>query len=63
MMEEHEGHLSMVLHCLRENKLFGMLSKYSFYESKIHYLGHLISNEGIDVDPTKVEPIMECICR
>jgi hypothetical protein len=30
-----------------------------FYQSKIHYLGHAISDEGIVVDPTKVEAIME----
>jgi hypothetical protein len=35
------------------------LSKCSFYQSKIHYLGHVISIEGISVDPTKVEAIME----
>jgi hypothetical protein len=35
------------------------LSKCSFYESKIHYLGNIISGEGIVVDPTKVEAIME----
>jgi hypothetical protein len=59
MMEEHDKHLSMVLQCLRENKLYGKLSICSFYQSNIHYLGNVISGEGIDVDPTKVEVIME----
>jgi hypothetical protein len=58
-MEEHDEHLCLVLQCLRENKLYGKLSKCSFYQSKIHYLGHVISNEGIVVDPVKVEAIME----
>jgi hypothetical protein len=58
-MEEHDAHLHLVLQCLRENKLYGKLSKCSFYQLKIHYLGHVISNEGIAVDPTKVEDIME----
>jgi hypothetical protein len=35
------------------------LSKCSFYQSRIHYLGHVISGEGIAVDPAKVEAIME----
>jgi hypothetical protein len=35
------------------------LSKCSFYQSKIHYLGHVISDEGNVVDPAKVEAIME----
>jgi hypothetical protein len=59
MTEEHDKHLCLVLQCLREHKLYGNLSKCSFYQSKIHYLGHVISDEGIIVDPTKVEAIME----
>jgi hypothetical protein len=59
MKEEHDKHLRLILKCLRENKLYGKLSKCSFYQSKIHYLGHIISSEGITVDPTKVEAIME----
>jgi hypothetical protein len=39
--------------------LYAKLSKCSFFESKIHYLGHIISGEGIVVDPTKIEAIME----
>ena len=57
--EEHDKELILVLQCLRENKLYGKLSKCSFYQSKIHYLGHIISREGIAVDPTQVEAIME----
>jgi hypothetical protein len=58
-MEEHDEHLRLVLQCLREHKLYGKLSKCSFYQSRIHYLGHVISGEGIAVDPAKVEAIME----
>jgi hypothetical protein len=58
-MEEHNEKLRLVLQCLREHKLYGKLSKCSFYQSRIHYLGHVISGEGIVVDPTKVEAIME----
>jgi hypothetical protein len=60
MIEEHDEHLRLVLQCLREHKMYGKLSKCSFYQSKIHYLGHVISSEGIVVDPAKVEAIMEC---
>jgi hypothetical protein len=59
MIEEHDEHLRLVLQCLREHKLYGRLSKCSFYQSRIHYLGHVISGEGIVVDPAKVEAIME----
>jgi hypothetical protein len=58
-MEEHDEHLRLVLQCLREHELSGKLSKCSFYQSRIHYLGHVISGEGIAVDPAKVEANME----
>jgi hypothetical protein len=60
-MEEHEKNLRLVLQFLQENKMFGKLSKCSLYQSKIHYLGHVISDKGITVDPMKVEYIMEWI--
>jgi hypothetical protein len=53
--------LRLVLQFLREKKLYGKLSKCSLYQSKIPYLGHIISGEGIVVDPVKVEAIMEWI--
>jgi hypothetical protein len=56
---EHEEHLRVVLSCLRENKLYGNLSKCSFFQKEIHYLGHIISSEGIYMDPEKVKVIME----
>jgi hypothetical protein len=49
----------VVLCCLRENKLYGKLSKCTFFQKEIHYLGHIISDEGISVDPEKVKAIME----
>jgi hypothetical protein len=57
--EEHEENLRLVLQCLQEHKFYGKLSKCSFYQSKIHYLGHVIFGEGIVVDLAKVEAIME----
>jgi hypothetical protein len=47
----------MVLQVLREHQLYAKLSKCSFYQNKIHYLGHIISGEGIDVDPENIEAI------
>ena len=57
--EEHEQHLRMVLQVLREHQLYAKLSKCSFYQRQIHYLGHIISKEGIVVDLKKVEAIRE----
>jgi hypothetical protein len=55
--EYHEKHLRMVLQVLREHQLYAKLRKCSFYQRKIHYLGHIISKEGIVLDLEKVETI------
>jgi hypothetical protein len=47
----------MVLQVLREHKLYVKLSKFIFYQKKIHYLGHIISANGIAVDPDNIEAI------
>jgi hypothetical protein len=57
--EEHEHHLRMVLQVLREHQLYAKLSKCPFYHKQIHYLGHIISKDGISVDPEKIESIRE----
>jgi hypothetical protein len=55
--EEHEHHLRLVLQVMREDQLYAKLSKCSFYQEKIHYLGHIILEQGIAVDPEKIEAI------
>jgi hypothetical protein len=57
--EEHENHLRMVLQLLRDHQLYAKLSKCSFYQKKINYLGHIISKDGIAVDSKKIEAIRE----
>jgi hypothetical protein len=49
----------MVLQVLREHQLYAKLSKCSFYRKQIHYLGHIISKDGIVVDPKKTKEIRE----
>jgi hypothetical protein len=39
--------------------LYAKLSKSSFYQKKIHYLGHIISKDVIAVDLEKIESIRE----
>lgn len=55
---EHREHLRLVLQCLQENRLYGKLSKCSFFQKEIQYLGHTISREGISMDAGKVEAIL-----
>ena len=55
--EEHEEHLILTLQLLKEHQLYENLSKCDFYRDRIQYLGHIISKEGISVDPEKIEAI------
>ena len=57
---EHEVHLRLGLQVLREHHLYAKLNKCYFYQSKVQYLGHVISKEGIAVDLEKIATIVEC---
>ena len=54
-IEEHELHLKIVLKKLREKKLYAKISKFKFWLGKVAFLEHVVSEEGISVDPSKVE--------
>ncbi|KAA0067562.1 pol protein [Cucumis melo var. makuwa] len=54
---EHEEHLHQVLEILRANKLYAKFSKCEFWLKKMSFLGHVVSSEGVSVDPTKIEAV------
>ena len=54
---EHLQHLEQVLKLLRENQLYGKLSKCDFFQSHVNFLGHIVSDDGIAVEPIKIEAI------
>jgi len=56
---EHEQHLRVVLQTLRENQLYAKLDKCEFWLQEVIFLGHVISAEGILVDPRKVEAVLK----
>jgi hypothetical protein len=57
--EEHAEHLRVVLTRLREHKLYAKFSKCVFWLEKVPFLGHVLSGEGISVDPTKVQEMLD----
>jgi len=57
--EEHEEHLRLVLQRLRENQLYAKLSKCEFWLKEVSFLGHVISEGGVSVDPGKVKDVLE----
>ena len=57
--KEHGEHLKIVLQVLREHKLYAKLSKCEFWLKEVKFLGHVISAEGVAVDPTKVDAVLQ----
>ena len=57
--QEHEQHLKIVLQTLREKKIYAKLSKCEFWLKEVSFLGHIVSSEGIRVDPTKIEGVVK----
>ncbi|XP_060972248.1 uncharacterized protein LOC133038182 [Cannabis sativa] len=56
-MEEHEEHLRMTLNRLKENQLYAKFKKCEFWLEKVAFLGHIVSKDGVEVDPTKIEAV------
>jgi hypothetical protein len=56
--EENEEHLHLVLQKLRDHRLYAKLSKCEFWLKQVAFLGHIISNGGISVDPSKVQDVL-----
>ncbi|GJZ15881.1 putative reverse transcriptase domain-containing protein [Tanacetum coccineum] len=55
--EEHEVHLKLVLELLKKEKLFAKFSMCEFWLLEVHFLGHVVNNDGIHVDPSKIEAV------
>ena len=48
-----------MLETLRKERLYAKLSKYEFWLKEVSFLRHVVSEEGIQVDPKKVEVIIK----
>ncbi|XP_073277711.1 uncharacterized protein [Primulina huaijiensis] len=55
--EDHKEHLHLTLQMLREKELYAKFKKCEFWLKSVTFLGHIISKEGVSVDPKKVEAI------
>ena len=55
---ELEQHLRIFLETLREKKLYAKLNKCDFWLKEVSFLGHIVSAEGIRVDPAKIEAVV-----
>ena len=55
--KEHEEHLRMVLEMLREKKFYAKFSKCEFWLDSVSFLGHVVSKDGVMVDPSMIEAV------
>ncbi|GJY29016.1 putative reverse transcriptase domain-containing protein [Tanacetum coccineum] len=55
--QEHEEHLKIILELLKKEELYAKFSKCEFWIPKVQFLGHVIDNKGIHVDPAKIESV------
>jgi hypothetical protein len=56
-IQEHEQHLRVVLEKLRTHRLYAKFSKCEFWLERVAFLGHILTTEGVAVDPEKVEAV------
>jgi hypothetical protein len=57
--EDHANHLHIVLQRLRDHHLYVKFSKCEFWLDTVKFLGHTISSDGISIDPSKVQEVLD----
>ncbi|CAI7897606.1 unnamed protein product [Closterium sp. NIES-53] len=56
-MKQHIEHLRRVFEILRREKFYVKLSKSEFALKKVQFLGHMVSAQGVHVDPKKIKVV------
>jgi hypothetical protein len=57
--DEHTEHLHIILQRLHDRHLYAELSICELWLREIKFLGHTVSQDGISVDPEKVQEVMD----
>ena len=57
--KDHVQHVDMMLKLLEEKQLYAKISKCFFGVQEVEYLGHIVSHEGVKVEPKKIKTIKE----
>ena len=57
--KEHEQHLRVILNKLRAHELYAKFSKCEFWLQEVAFLGHIITVDGVKVEPEKVKAVSE----
>ena len=56
--QEHMEHLHEVFRTLQEQKLYANIKKCHFLIDSLVFLGYAVSSDGIKMDPSKIEAIL-----
>ena len=57
--DEHANHLRVVLQTLRDHRLYAKFSKCEFWLEQVAFLGYVLSKDGIQIDPKKIEAVAD----
>jgi hypothetical protein len=57
--QDHAEHLRIVLTRLRDHQLYAKFSKCEFWLKTVPFLGHMLFESEISVDPSKVQEVMD----
>ena len=57
---EHTKHINLIMKALQKAHLYSNLNKCHFYLHKLDFLGHHISERGIQPNTSKIDCIMQC---
>ena len=57
--QDHSHHLAIVFQILLDNEFYLKESKCHFGQQKIEYLGHIVTVEGVQPDPLKVQAVQD----
>ena len=58
MEREHKEHLRIALRTLQDNQLYAKFSKCEFWVQEVKFLGHVVSKDGILVDSSKIDAVL-----
>ena len=57
--EEHARHLEITLQTLRTHQLYAKLEKCEFWQEEVKFLGHVVTRQGVAVDPVKIDAVRQ----
>ncbi|GJV49769.1 putative reverse transcriptase domain-containing protein [Tanacetum coccineum] len=55
--EDHVVHLKLILELLKKDKLYAKFSKCKFWLQEVYFLGHVVNDNDIYDDPSKIEVV------